>query len=119
LTLSPDGKGGGVAFGELSIHVGGPEGRCFAKFVVVDSIHHAISDDSGRLQIESRSLNRQRTLLDGTPPQEDGFEETLYGATDFICNLSPNDRPGTLCGIYHVRQGTYTRSKALITLAKR
>ena len=94
LQISPDGDGGaGCYFGNLQVQVG----DCYAEFEITDRVIDAKVFADGSMKLRNTVHNRQRTRLEGTPPQRDGFEPDFRGAREIdLFVYCPPDEPGVL-----------------------
>jgi len=110
LQIPADGVGGvGSSYGNLQIQIG----DCYAEFEASDRVIDAKVFGDGNMKIRNAMQSRQRTRLEGDPPQRDGFEPDLRGAREldlfFHC---PPDEPGVLRGNFSSEVGGNIYSKA-------
>lgn len=110
LQIPPDGHGGaGCFYGELQIQIA----DCYAEFQITDRVIDAKVLPDGSMKIRSAMHGRQRTRLEGTPPQRDGFEPDLRGAREIDLSFHcPPDEPGILRGQFSSEIGGHIYSKA-------
>ena len=100
LQIPANGDGGvGCAFGNLQVQVG----DCFAEFEGSDRVVSAKVFSDGSMKLRNAIQSRQRTKLEGEPPQRDGFEPEFRGAREDDVFL---DCPGEEPGIFHARFST-------------
>jgi hypothetical protein len=110
LQIPPDGDGGaGSFYGHMQIQVG----SCYAEFEISDRVIDAKVFGDGSLKIRNAMQSRQRTRLEGDPPQRDGFEPELRGAREIdLFIYCPPDEPGVLRGHFSSEAGGNIYSKA-------
>jgi Predicted nucleotide-binding protein containing TIR-like domain len=100
LQIPANGDGGaGSAYGNLQVQVG----DCYAEFEGSDRVVNAKVFSDGSMKIRNAIQSRQRTKLEGEPPQRDGFEPEFRGAREDDVFL---DCPGEEPGILHARFST-------------
>lgn len=110
LLIPADGNGGaGSFYGHLQIQIGG----CYAEFDISDRVLGATVLSDGSLKVRNVAQSRQRTRLEGDPPQRDGFEPDLRGAQEIELFLQgPADEPGILRGHFSSEVGGNIYSRA-------
>jgi Predicted nucleotide-binding protein containing TIR-like domain len=100
LQIPANGDGGaGSAYGNLQVQVG----DCYAEFEGSDRVVNAKVFSDGSMKIRNAIQSRQRTKLEGEPPQRDGFEPEFRGAREDDVFL---DCPGEEPRILHARFST-------------
>jgi hypothetical protein len=110
LQIPPDGKGGaGCLIGNFQVQLG----DCYAEFEICDRVVDAKVFDDGSLWLRNTIQSRQRTKLEGTPPQRDGFEPDYRGAREIDLRLHcAPDEPGVLRGEFQSEVGSEIYSTA-------
>ena len=110
LQIPPNGEGGtGCFYGNLQIQVG----ACYAEFEVSERVVDAKVFADGTMSVRNAAQSRQRTRLEGEPPQRDGFEPDFRGAREIDVSLScPADEPGVLRGRFCSEVGGNVYSKS-------
>jgi hypothetical protein len=110
LQIPPNGEGGaGSYYGNLQIQIG----DCYAEFEINDRVIDARVLPDGSMKIRNAVQSRQRTRLEGTPPQRDGFEPDFRGAREIDLMMHcPPDEPGVLRGQFCSEIGGNIYSKA-------
>ena len=79
----------------------------------VDRVIDARVLPDGSIKIRNAVQSRQRTRLEGTPPQRDGFEPDFRGAREIdLLMQCPPDEPGVLRGQFCSEIGGNVYSKA-------
>lgn len=108
--IPPDGEGGaGSFYGNLQIQVG----ACYAEFEISDRVVDAKVFPDRTMKIRNAMQSRQRTKLEGEPPQRDGFEPDFRGAREIDLFVHcPPDEPGILRGTFSSEVGGTIYSKA-------
>ncbi len=94
LLIPHDGQGGvGCFYGHMQVQIG----SCYAEFEMSERVVDATVLPDGSMRIRNAMQSRQRTRLEGEPPQRDGFEPDLRGAReiDLVVRCAP-DEPGVL-----------------------
>jgi hypothetical protein len=110
LQVPTDGQGGaGSFYGNLQIQIG----DCYAEFEINDRVIDAKVFPDGSMQIRNAAQSRQRTKVEGTPPQRDGFEPDFRGAREIDVFIHcPPDEPGILRARFSSEIGGNIYSKA-------
>jgi Predicted nucleotide-binding protein containing TIR-like domain len=110
LQIPPNGVGGsGCFYGHMQIQIG----DCYAEFEISDRVIDVKVFDDGSMKIRNAMQSRQRTRLEGNPPQRDGFEPDLRGAREIDLLIHcPPDEPGILRGHFSSEAGGNIYSKA-------
>ncbi len=110
LQIPPDGNGGtGCFFGSMQIQIG----QCYAEFEECDRVLAAKVFPDGSMKIRGTVQSRQRTRLEGIPPQRDGFEQDYRGAREIDLSIyCAPDEPGILRGHFQSEVGGNIYSKA-------
>jgi hypothetical protein len=115
LVLPRDGQGGsGWNAGALYLSVRG----CSAEFRLTDLISSVQCHADGSMSLISESYTRQLNgVINGTPPQEEGFDSRLPGPNRYEMKLYP-DSGGRLAGQHDTLRAGNVRSSARV-LAER
>jgi hypothetical protein len=110
LQIPPDGNGGaGCFYGHMQVQTG----NCYAEFEISDRVVEAKVFGDGSMKIRNTLQSRQRTRLEGDPPQRDGFEPDLRGAREIDLFVHcPPDEPGVLRADFSSDVGGNIYSKA-------
>jgi CAP12/Pycsar effector protein, TIR domain len=110
LQIPPNGSGGaGCSYGNLQIQIG----NCYAEFEMCDRVLDAKVFADGNMKIRMAVQSRQRTKLEGDPPQRDGFEQEYRGARELDLFIYGNpDEPGVLRGNFQSEIAGNIYSKA-------
>jgi hypothetical protein len=110
LQIPASGDGGaGCFYGNMQIQIG----SCYAEFEISDRVIDAKVFGDGSMKIRNAMQSRQRTRLEGDPPQRDGFEPDLRGAREIdLIIYCPPDEPGVLRGHFSSETGGKIYSKA-------
>jgi Predicted nucleotide-binding protein containing TIR-like domain len=102
--------GTGCIYGCLQVQIS----NCYAEFQICDLITDARVLPDGSLKLSSRMQSRQRIILEGEPPQQEGFEPMLRAAREFNSIAQcPSDEPGTLRGEYIAELGGVVYSRGI------
>ncbi|NUP08192.1 MAG: nucleotide-binding protein [Polyangiaceae bacterium] len=103
LQLSPNGESGtGCVYGNFQVQFG----DCYAEFEICDRVVDAKVLRDGCIRIRSAVQSRQRTKLEGKPPQRDGFESEFRGAREIDLVMDcPQGEPGILRGHFTSEAG--------------
>ena len=104
----------GCVFGTLQVQVG----QCYAEFQLNDEIVDARILRNGSLHLTLVMQSRQRTMLEGDPPQKDGFEPVLRGAREFDLLLHCTENPAVMAGDWVTRLGAGLHTKGRTTLTR-
>jgi len=109
LVISKDGrKGVGNICGVLEVSID----NCYAEFAVSDLITDAQVNIDGSLVLRTKMHSRHNLILDGKPPQKDGFEQALRGVREFDTHLvCSKDENGVLRGTYISKIGSEIHTK--------
>ena len=110
LQIPPNGEGGaGSFYGNLQAQIGG----CYAEFEISERVIDAKVFADGTMKIRNAVQSRQRTRLEGDPPQRDGFESEFRGAREIDLFIHcPPDEPGVLRVRFSSEVGGNVYSKA-------
>lgn len=115
LHMEPSGEhAAGAMWGRLEVILA----ECSAEFEVNEIVIAAQVDPGGTLRLRNRIHCRQRTKLEGTPRQKDGFEQDLVAASFFDFVFYPTQRPNEMEGGYEAIHGGKLRSCGKSSLRK-
>jgi hypothetical protein len=109
LQMPSTGVGGrGCVYGKLQVQIG----HCYAEFSIADEIMEAQVRSDGSLRLRTASQSRQRILIEGEPPQIDGFEPVLRGPREFELLLECSDVPSVMTGEFLTKRNLIPYSRA-------
>ena len=104
----------GCIYGTLQVQVG----KCYAEFHLNDEIVGARVLRDGSLRISLVMQSRQRTVLEGDPPQKDGFGPVLRGGREFGLTLHATEQEGVMTGNWVTSFGGGVLTKGRTTLTR-